>query len=146
MNKFVVLRFANRVQADEAVVAVKKLHAEHRFHLYASALVAKDADGKLSVQEITKEGHSGTAVAALIGALAGLPVGPAAAVIMATGGAAIGDAADLIIGGDFSKFANSLNNQIAPGGAVIVAELAEDRVSAFKAAVRGMGSIAPPGG
>ncbi len=56
----------------------------------------KNIDGQLSVQEITKEGHGGTTVGALIGALAGLPAGPAAAAIMAAGGAAIGDAADLM--------------------------------------------------
>jgi hypothetical protein len=37
------------------------------------------------VQEITKEGHGGTGVGALIGARAGLPAGPAAAAIAAPG-------------------------------------------------------------
>lgn len=67
--------------------------------------------------------------------LAGLAAGPAAAAIAATGGVLIGDAADLIIEGDFSKLANNLSKEIAPGGSVIVAELA-----AIKAAMRGMGA------
>jgi uncharacterized membrane protein len=63
---------------------------------------SSSADGKLSVQEITKEGHGGTLVAALIGALAGLAVGLVAAAITATGGAVIGNAADLSTEDDFN--------------------------------------------
>jgi hypothetical protein len=44
----------------------------------------------------------------LIGALAGVPAGPAAAVIMAAGGAAIGNAADLIAEDDFTEFADNV--------------------------------------
>jgi hypothetical protein len=56
---------------------------------------------------ITKESHGGTG--AFIGALAGLPAGPAAVAIMATGGAIIGNAAYLSAADDFNKFANNIN-------------------------------------
>ncbi|HML08686.1 MAG TPA: hypothetical protein VK430_11235 [Xanthobacteraceae bacterium] len=139
MDRFVALSLPNREKIDAAIGGVKKFHSQHRSTVYASALVAKDADGKLSVQEITKEGHGGTAVGAFLGALAGLPAGPAAAAIMAAGGAVIGNAADLTTEGDFTKLANGIAREIAPGGAIIVAELAEDSVSAFKAEMQGIG-------
>lgn len=142
MNQLVVLTFPNQTKIDEATRALRKLHSERSIKFYASAVVAKNADRKISVQEITREGHGGTAAAALIGALAGLPAGPAAAAIMATGGAVIGSAADLSTEDDFNEFANNIADSIAPGGAAIVADVAEDGVTAFKAAMQGLGATA----
>lgn len=102
------LTFPNQTKIDEAIRALRKLHSGSGIKLYASAVLTKNADGKLSVQKITKEGHGGTAVGALIGALAGLPAGPAAAAIMVAGGAVIGNAADLIAEADFKEFANNI--------------------------------------
>jgi len=133
MNQFVALSLPDKMKVDQAISALGRLHSERSIKLFASAVVTKDSEGKLSVQEITKEGHGGTAVGALIGALAGLPAGPAAAAIMATAGAAIGNAADLTIEGDFSEFANSITDKVPPGGAVIVADVSEESMSDFRA-------------
>jgi uncharacterized membrane protein len=137
MNQFVALSLPDQMKVDEAISALRRLHSERSIKLFASAVVTKDADGKLSIQEITKEGRGGTAVGALIGALAGLPAGPAAAAIMATGGAAIGNAADLTIEDDFSEFANSI--KVPPGGAVIVADVTEESMSDFRAMMQDVG-------
>jgi uncharacterized membrane protein len=100
---------------------------------------SSSADGKLSVQEITKEGHGGTLVAALIGALAGLAVGLVAAAITATGGAVIGNAADLSTEDDFNEFANNITDNVTRGGAAIVADVAEDGVTTLKTVMQGLG-------
>ena len=139
MNRLVVLRFSDQVKTDEAIHALRKLHSERSVKLYASTAVARDSQGKLSVQEITKEGHGGTAAGALIGALAGLPAGPVAAAIMATGGAMIGNAADLSVQSDFAEFAGNVAGKIGPGSAVVVAEVDEDSVSAFEGLMKGLG-------
>lgn len=139
MNKLVVLTFPNQTKIDEAVRALRKLHSDRK--LSASAVVAKNADGKLSVREITGEGRGGTAAGALIGALAGLPAGPAAAAIMATGGAVIGTAADLSAADDFNKFANDIAGNVARGGAAIVADVDENDVAALTAVMQGFGGI-----
>jgi uncharacterized membrane protein len=95
VNRLALLTFPDQTKIDQAIAALKKFHAERTIKMHGSAVVTKSADDKISVQEITKEGHGGTLVAALIGALAGLSAGPAAAAIMATGGAIIGNAADM---------------------------------------------------
>ena len=95
MSKLVVVMFPDAAMIHEAIGALKKLRAERSIRLYASTVVARDASGKLSVQEVTKEGLGGTAVGALIGGLAGLPLGPLAVTIGAAGGALIGGSADL---------------------------------------------------
>jgi uncharacterized membrane protein len=140
MAKFVALTFPDHTKIEDAVRVLKNIQAERRIKLYGSAIIAKDGDGKLSVQEITKEGHGGTLVGALIGALAGLPVGPAAAAIVATGGAAIGNAADHSAEHDFEKFANKIADNMFRAGAAIVADVAEDDVPAFKARMQGLGA------
>jgi len=91
------------------------------------------------VQEITKEGRGGTAAGALIGALAGLPAGPVAAAIMATGGALIGNSADLSIQSDFAEFANNVAGKIGPSRAVVLAEVDEDSASTFEGMMQGLG-------
>ena len=139
MNRLVVLRFSDQVKTDEATRTLRKLHSERSVKLGASTTVARDSEGRLSVNEITKERHSGTAAGALIGALAGLPAGPIAAAIMATGGAMIGNAADLSIQSDFAEFANNIAGKIAPGSTVIVAEVDENSVSAFEGLMKGLG-------
>ncbi len=103
MNRLVVLTFSDQNKIEEAVRALQKIRSERNIRLYGSAVVAKNADGKFSVREITTEGLGGTKTAASIGALAGALAGPAAAAIMATGGAVIGNAADMSAEDDFQR-------------------------------------------
>lgn len=65
--------------------------------------------------------------------------GPATATIMAVGGAVIGDATDLSANDDFNEFVNNIADQVAPGGAAIVADVGDDGVPAFKAVMQGLG-------
>jgi uncharacterized membrane protein len=115
------------------------MHADRSIKLSASTAVVRDSQGKLSVQEITKEGGGGTAAGAFIGALAGLPAGPLAVAIMAAAGALIGNAADLSVESDFAEFANNIAGKIDPDTAVIVAEVDKDSVSTFEGLMRGIG-------
>jgi uncharacterized membrane protein len=137
VNRLVVSTFPDQTRMDQAIEALKKLHSERTIKMRGSAVVTKSAEGKLSVQEITKEGHGGTLVAALIGALAGLAVGPVAAAITATGGAVIGNAADLSAEDDFNEFANDVADNVVRGGAV--ADVAEDGVTTIKTVMQDLG-------
>jgi len=139
MSKFVVVIFPDEAKISQATRAVKDLHAAGSIKLYASAAVARDASGKLSVQKITKEGLGGTAAGALIGGLAGLPLGPLAVTIGAAGGATIGISADLLNEGDEAAFAEKISHELAPGKAAIVAEVDDDGVIAFEALMQAIG-------
>ncbi len=75
----------------------------------------------------------------MTGALAGLPVGPAAAALMATGGAVVGSAADLTIDGNFTALADSIADKVPPGGAMIVAQVAGDGMSECRATMQEIG-------
>lgn len=140
MNRLAVFIFPDQTRIDGAIGALNKFHSERNIKVYGSAVITKGTDGRFSVQEITKEGHGGVFVAALIGALAGLPAGPAAAAILATGGAMIGSAADLSAEDDFNEFANNVADSIAPGCSAVVADVAEDSVATVKARMRSLGA------
>ncbi len=140
MNRLVMLTFPDQNKIEEAVRALQKIRSERDIKLYGSAVVAKNADGKFSVREITTEGLGGTKTAALIGALAGALAGPAAAAIMATGGAVIGNAADMSAEDDFNEFAKGIADRVAPGGAAVVADIAEEGVGAFEITMQDLGA------
>ena len=56
MNPLVVSIFPDQTRMDHAIEALKKLHSERTIKVRGSAVVSKSAEGKLSVQEITKLG------------------------------------------------------------------------------------------
>lgn len=139
MSEFVVVTFPDAAMIRQGTDALKKLHAEGTITLHASAIVARDPSGKLSVQEVTKEGLGGTAAGALIGALAGLPLGPLAVTIGAAGGAIIGNSADLINQSADAEFAEKISRELAPGKSAVVAEVDDDGVIAFEALMESIG-------
>jgi uncharacterized membrane protein len=139
MSKFVVVIFPDEAKIPQATRALQDMHAEGNIKLYASAVIARDSGGKLSVQEITKEGLGGTAVGAFLGALAGLPAGPLAVTIAATGGAIFGNSADLINQSDNTELIDKISRELAPGKAAVVADVAEDGVTSFEALMESIG-------
>jgi len=139
MSKLVVVMFPDTATLQEGIDALKKLRAEGSIRLYASTVVARDASGKLSVREVTKEGFGGTAVGAFIGGLAGLPLGPLAVTIGAAGGALIGGSADLTKEGADSEVAEKISRELAPGKAAVVAEVDKDGSIAFEALMKSIG-------
>ena len=139
MSKFVVIVFPSEETIPEAIHALRNMHGGEGIKLYGSAVVARDARGKLSVQEITKEGHGGAAVGALIGALAGLLGGPLAATIAAAGGAVLGQSADLISRRADAGFVEKVSAELTPGKAAVVADVAEDGAASFEAVMESIG-------
>ena len=58
---------------------------------------------------------------------------------MATGGAVLGNAADISAEDHFNEFATNIADNVAPGGAAIVAAVTEDGMTAFKATMQALG-------
>lgn len=139
MSKFVVIVFPSEEKIPEAIRALRSMHGGEGIKLYGSAVVVRDQGGKLSVQEITKEGHGGAAVGALIGALAGLLGGPLAATIAAAGGAILGQSADLISQRADAGFVERVSTELTPGRAAVVADVAEDGAAPFEALMESIG-------
>lgn len=139
MSTFVVAIFPDETKIGQGVSALKELHAKGSITLYASAIVAKDSGGMLSVRDFSNEGHGGAAVGALIGGLAGLPAGPFAMMFGVAGGAIIGNSADRMNKTSEAAFADKLSSELAPGKTAILAGVDEDRVTSVKATMEASG-------
>ena len=142
MSKFVAIVFPNEEKIPEAVRTLRNMHGGKGIKLFGSAVVVRDPGGKLSVQEITKEGHGGAAVGALIGTLAGVLGGPLAATIAASGGAIVGELADLISQRADAGFVEKVSAELTPGKAAVVADVAEDGAPSFEAQMESIGGTA----
>lgn len=142
MSRYIGVIFADEAKADEGSRVLKDLHAEGGITLSEMSVVAKDATGTLSERLSEKKSDdegSAWAGGALIGGLAGLPGGPFAVVIGATGGALVGGAADLINVGDFTNFFDRVSRDLPPGNTAVVAEVTEHSGTSVCETMRAIG-------
>ena len=68
MSEFISIAFDGADQALEALGSVRALEKEDKIHLKDTAVVSKDADGKVSIKD---EASSGTETGAVVGAALG---------------------------------------------------------------------------
>src|SRR5512141_3211823 len=104
MDKIVVVVFDSESKAYEGSQALQELQNEGSINLYAKAVIAKDANGKVAVKQQGDMGPVGTAVGLLTGSLIGLlggPVGVAVGATAGTYGGLLYDSMDLGINMDF---------------------------------------------
>lgn len=128
MDKMLVAVFDTESKAYEGSRILKQLDAEGSISLYATAVVAKDAGGKVTVKQVTEEGPLGTTAGLFAGSLLGLlggPVGVAVGVGVGTLGGALYDLARVGVGDDFLA---EVERQLQPGKCAVVAEIWEEWV------------------
>ena len=122
-DKMIVVVFDNEKNAYEGSKALKDLHAEGSITLYASAVIAKDAGGKVTVKQVADQGPMGTGVGLVTGSLIGLlggPVGVAVGAGVGTFGGVLYDLAKVGVGEDFLE---EVAQQLKPGKVAVVAEV-----------------------
>lgn len=125
MSKMLVVAFDDEAKAYEGTKALKELHWDGSVSVYAGAVVARDADGKVSVKDEADEGPIGTALGMLTGALVGAFAGPKGMVIGAAAGSMMGATADLINLGVGVDFVDEVASYLPPGKVALVAEMEE---------------------
>jgi len=125
MNKMIVAVFGNESSAYEGLRALKDLHRDGEISLFATAVIAKDQAGIVSVKQSADQGPAGTALGMLTGSVVGLLGGPA------------GVAAGLSLGGmtgalfDLNKtdvditFIDDVSKALSPGKAAVLADVEE---------------------
>jgi uncharacterized membrane protein len=125
MNKVAVVVFKDEKQAYEGSRAIRDLHREGTITVYADAVIAKDANGKVSVLREPDEGPIGTLSGILIGSLIGVVGGPVGAAIGAGTGTLVGAGFDLTRLGIGSDFLDEVSGTLGPGHAAVAAEIDE---------------------
>ena len=126
MDKRVVVVFDSESKAYEGSLALQELQNEGSINLYAKAVIARDANGEVTVKQEGDMGPVGTSVGLLTGSLLGLlggPVGVAIGVGVGTSGGMLYDLAQLGVGEDYL---NEVGKSLLPGNAAVVAEVWEE--------------------
>jgi len=141
MSKFIVVIVPDETKAYEGSKALRELHAEGSLTLYGMAIVAKTADGKLSVKQSVDEGPLGTAVGSLSGGLIGLLGGPVGAAIGLGAGALLGSLRDLHQLGVSEDFLDKVSRELTSGRVAIVAEISEEWVTPLDTRMGALGGI-----
>jgi len=141
MSKFIVVIVPDETKAYEGSKALRELHAEGSLTLYGMAIVAKTADGKLSVKQSVDEGPLGTAVGSLSGGLIVLLGGPGGAAIGLGAGALLGSLRDLHQLGVSEDFLDKVSRELTSGRVAIVAEISEEWVTPLDTRMGALGGI-----
>lgn len=126
MDRMVVVVFDNESKAYEGKKALLRLDAEGSIAVYAHAVLAKHADGTVSMKQGDDSGPIGTLVGTSLGSLIGLLGGPVGLAIGATAGFVGGGIFDLDnvrIGEDFL---DDVTKTLTPNKVALVAEINED--------------------
>ncbi|HUJ15451.1 MAG TPA: DUF1269 domain-containing protein [Thermoanaerobaculia bacterium] len=126
MERTLVVVFDSEKKAYEGKKALQRLDGEGSITLYANAVVTKSADGTVAVKDVNEPGPLGTVLGTTVGGLVALLGGPAAALVGATSGLAIGSAFDLDsvrVGEDFIE---DVSKALAPKKAALIAEIDEE--------------------
>jgi len=141
MDKMLVVVFDSELKAYEGSRALQELQNEGSINLYAKAVIARDADGKVTVKEQGDMGPVGTAVGLLTGSLIGLlggPVGLAIGAYAGTVGGLFYDLGQLTVGGDFLS---EVEQSLLPGKAAVVAEVWEEWTMPVDTSMEALGGV-----
>jgi uncharacterized membrane protein len=139
VNRMIVAVFGSESAASDGLRVLKDLHWEGDITLYATAVIAKDASGKVNTKQAADEGPIGTALGMLTGGLIGLMAGPigaaagAAAASAAVGGAAVGASLGGLTGMLFDlektgidhQFVDDVARILGPGKTAVLADVDE---------------------
>jgi uncharacterized membrane protein len=141
MDKIVVVVFDSESKAYEGSLALQELQNEGSINLYAKAVIARDANGTLTVKQQGDMGPVGTAVGLLTGSLLGLLGGPVGVVIGAgagTYGGMLYDLAQLGVGEDYLY---EVGKSLLPGKAAVVAEVWENWMLPVDTKMEALGGV-----
>jgi uncharacterized membrane protein len=136
MNQMLVVVFDTETAAFEGLSALRDLHKEGGVSLYATAVIAKDKTGRISIKQEVERGPTGAAFGLLTGSLIGLLGGPAGFAIGASVGGLSGFLFDLqrvVVG---STFLADVSEALGPGKAAVLAEIEESWTSLVDERVR----------
>ncbi len=141
MDKILVIVFDSESKAYEGSRALQDLQNEGSIWLYAKAVIARDASGKVEVKQAGDTGPVGTAVGLLTGILIGLIGGPVGLAIGASAGTLGGLAYDVANVGVSEDFLNEVGQSLKPGKAAVVAEVWEEWVLPADTRMEALGGV-----
>jgi uncharacterized membrane protein len=141
MNKMIVTVFNDESRAYEGAKALRELHADGSLTLYATAVIAKDTKGGVSVKQAADQGPSGTVLGLTTGSLIGLLGGPVGLAVGAVTGTAVGSLYDIAQLGISEDFLAEVSQYLLPGKVAVIAEVDEEWVTPLDTRMEALGGI-----
>ena len=139
MDRMLVAVFDNEAKAYEGKKALLALDSEGSIGVYAWAVVAKQANGTVTVKQEDDPGPIGTLLATSLGAVVGLLGGPVAAAVGATAGASLGAGFDINNARIGSDFIDDVSRVLTPNRFAVVAEIDEDWTTPVDTRIEALG-------
>jgi uncharacterized membrane protein len=141
MERILVIIFDSEKKAYEGTAALGELERDGSIAVYASAVVAKNADGTTSVKQVDDLDSIGSLVGTSVGGLIGLLAGPVGMAVGAAAGltlGAFGDIANLRVGDDFVE---DVSQSLSPGKVAVIAEIDEGWTTPVDARMEAIGGL-----
>lgn len=139
MNKLLVTIFDTEAAANSGLNALRNLHAAGDITLFATAVLARDAKGSVSVKQSMDSGPIGTATGLAVGSLIGLLGGPVGVAVGALTGTVAGAVRDFWAAGVGLDFIEEATQHLQPGKVALVAEIEEEWVIPVDSALEAAG-------
>jgi len=126
MDRMLVVVFDTETKAYEGKRMLLLLENEGSIVVYAYTVIAKHADGKVSVTQSDDPGPLGTLVGTSVGSVIGLLGGPAGVAIGAAVGMLAGGTADIENARVGDDFIDDVVKKLTPNKFAVVAEIQEE--------------------
>jgi uncharacterized membrane protein len=141
MDKMIVTVFESEKSAYQGLTALKALHTEGSLTLHAAAVVAKDANGVVSIKQAEDPGPVGTLFGLATGSLLGLLGGPIGLAVGAASGTLAGSLFDLAELGVSEDFLREVSENITPGKTAVVGDIDEEWVTPLDTRMESLGGL-----
>jgi uncharacterized membrane protein len=139
MNKMIVTIFNDEKNAYEGLKALQALHNEGSLTLHAAVVIAKDAQGRVSVKQTDDPGPAGTIFGLATGSLIGWLGGPLGMAAGAAAGTVMGSVFDLAALGVGEDFLAEISQNLTSGKVAVVADIDEEWVTPLDTRMEALG-------
>jgi uncharacterized membrane protein len=139
VNKMIVTIFSDEKNAYEGLKALKALHTEGSLTLHAATVVAKDAQGRVSLKQTEDLGPAGTMFGLATGSLVGLLGGPVGMAAGAAAGTLMGSLFDLATLGVGEEFLAEVSQNLTSGKVAVIGDIDEDWVTPLDTRMEALG-------
>src|SRR5215831_10164332 len=141
MERMLAVVFSDESKAYEGSRALNQLDDEGSVAVYATQVIQKNADGKISVKKTDDDFPIGTVGGMWLGSLIGLlggPVGLGVGTIAGTGAGAI---RDLYVADVNADFVDEVSKALTPGKFAVVANVNEEWVTPVDTRMEALGGV-----
>jgi uncharacterized membrane protein len=139
MERMLVVVFKDDVKAYEGSRELQRFDEDGSIALYASRVVSKDLDGKVTVTDTFDVLPEGTMGGTAIGSLIGLLGGPVGLAVGAAGGLVIGATTDFARTRVARDFVADVAAVLGPGKTAVIAEIDEESTDRVDGSMEALG-------